>query len=146
MRKSFAQGTHGDTAFRKESGRPHGSSKAMKQKVKKGSAQAKSFAERKQDENLFRAVKIVAITQQEMLDAASLALNEAFGFGEERLKKFNQAFEAKYQEIRELEKCDNDYAEAKVETALQNAWGKYYVPKEERYDFKIRIGNKDVKL
>lgn len=35
-----------------------------------------------------------------------LALAENFGFGEERLKRFHDAFNAKYAEIRELEKGD----------------------------------------
>ena len=65
---------------------------------------------------------------------------EGFGFGEERLKRFHDAFNAKYAEIRELEKRDtkdNEYAIAKQEAALKAACGKYYSPREVRYDIKI---------
>ena len=68
------------------------------------------------------------------------ALAEGFGFGEERLKRFHDAFNAKYTEIRELEKGDtkdNEYAIAKQEAALKAACGKYYAPREVRYDIKI---------
>lgn len=46
----------------------------------------------------------------------------------------------KYAEIRELEKGDtkdNEYAIAKQEAALKAACGKYYSPREVRYDIKI---------
>lgn len=49
-------------------------------------------------------IKVIAYTEQQTLDAVCLALAEGFGFGEERLKRFHDAFNAKYAEIRELEK------------------------------------------
>lgn len=51
-------------------------------------------------------IKVIAYTEQQTLDAVCLALAEGFGFGEERLKRFHDAFNAKYAEIRELEKRD----------------------------------------
>ena len=51
-------------------------------------------------------IKVIAYTEQQTLDAVCLALAEGFGFGEERLKRFHDAFNAKYAEIRELEKGD----------------------------------------
>jgi len=85
-------------------------------------------------------IKVIAYTEQQTLDAVCLALAEGFGFGEERLKRFHDAFNAKYAEIRELEKRDtkdNEYAIAKQEAALKAACGKYYSPREVRYDIKI---------
>lgn len=72
-------------------------------------------------------IKVIAYTEQQTLDAVCLALAEGFGFGEERLKRFHDAFNAKYAEIRELEKGDtkdNEYAIAKQEAALKAACGK----------------------
>lgn len=85
-------------------------------------------------------IKVIAYTEQQTLDAVCLALAEGFGFGEERLKRFHDAFNAKYTEIRELEKGDtkdNEYVIAKQEAALKAACGKYYSPREVRYDIKI---------
>lgn len=79
-------------------------------------------------------IKVIAYTEQQTLDAVCLAL------AEERLKRFHDAFNAKYAEIRELEKGDtkdNEYAVAKQEAALKAACGKYYAPREVRYDIKI---------
>ena len=116
--------------------------------VKKG--QGETYAQRLQREREIWTVKVIAYTQQEILDAVSLALHEGFGFGEERLKKFKEAFDSKYAEIRDLEKDDDDkegtYSLYVTEKALAEAWGKYYEPRERRYDFHIRLGEKDIKL
>ena len=117
--------------------------------IKKGSAQAASYAEREQRRKELQMVKVIMITQQQMIDAVVLTLNEEFGFGEERLKRFQEAFDKKYTEIRELEKDDTEdgeYSRYKTEKALQAACGKYYTPYEERYDFKILYNGKEVKL
>lgn len=85
-------------------------------------------------------MKVIAYTEQQTLDTVCLALAEGFGFGEVRLKRFRDFFNAKYTEIRELEKGDtkdNEYAIAKQEDAFKAACGKYYVPRDERYDIKI---------
>lgn len=110
----------------------------MKRAVKKGSAQAQSYAKRQQEEKQRWTMRVIAYEEQYMLDAVALCLNECFGMGEERLKRFHDAFEKKYQEIRELEQTeDNDYAKAKVEEALKRVWGKYYEPREVRYTVRI---------
>ena len=117
--------------------------------IKKGSAQAASYAEREQRRKELQTVKVIAITQQQILDAVALTLNEEFGLGEERLKRFQVAFDKKYAEIREIEKDDTEdgeYSRYKMEKALQQACGKYYAPYEERYDFKILVNGKEVKL
>lgn len=115
-----------------------------KKGVKKGSAQAKSYAKQKETEKTVWTMKVLAYTQQEMLDAVALTLNEFYGFGAERLKKFHDNFEEKYAEIRKLEREDaedNEYFIEKMEQALQQAWGKYYEPREVRYD--IHLQDKD---
>ena len=113
----------------------------MKQKVKKGSAQAKSYAKQKENDKMLWTMKVLAFAQQEMLDAMALTLAEFYGFGPERCKKFHDQFETKYAELRKLENedaADNEYYIATVERALQSAYGKYYEPREERYDIRLR--------
>lgn len=111
--------------------------------LKKG--QGETFAQRVQREREEWTVKVIAYTQQEILDAVCLTLNEEFGLGEERLKRFQVAFDKKYAEIRAVERDDSEdgeYSRFKVEQALQNACGKYYVPHNERYNFQIIKGGK----
>lgn len=117
--------------------------------IKKGSAQAASYAEQMQRKKEMQTVKIIAITEQMILDAVALTLNEEFGLGEERLKRFQVAFDRKYGEIRKLEKDDTEdgeYSRDQMEKALRNACGKYYAPYEERYSFKILYNGKEVPL
>lgn len=112
----------------------------MKKAIKKGSSQAKSYLERQLEEKQIWTMKTIAYEEQYMIDAVSLSLNECFGFGEERLKRFHDSFEKKYQEIRELEKSDtqdNEYAKEKVEEALKRVWGKYYEPRDVRYTARL---------
>lgn len=116
-------------------------SKSKKRGVKKGSAQAQSYAVRKKIDDEVTAVSIIAYTQQEMLDAMALCLSEFYGFGAERQRKFKEALETKYTEIHALQKTDTDdgeYSRTKIEEALKRACGKYYVPHDERYDIQIR--------
>lgn len=113
----------------------------MKKGVKKGSPQAKNFAKQKETDKVVWTMKVLAYAQQEMLDAMALTLNEFYGFGPERCKKFHDKFEEKYAELRKLENedvADNEYYIATVEKALQVAYGKYYEPREVRYDIHLR--------
>lgn len=117
--------------------------------IKKGSAQALSFAEREKKRKELQTVKVIAFTQQQILDAVALTLNEGFGFGPDRLKRFQESFDKKYAEIRRIENDDTEdgeYSRYKMEKALQNACGQYYTPFEERYDFKILYNGKEVHL
>lgn len=112
----------------------------MKKAVKKCKHSANDYAHQKQLEKELWTIKVLAYTQQQMLDTAALTLKEEFGFGEKRQKQFHDAFERKYAEIRELEKADtpdNEYAIAKQEQALQAACGKWYQPRDVRYDISI---------
>lgn len=123
---------------------------SKKQGVKKGSTQAATFAQRKQDEKTMWTVKVIAYMQQEVLDTVALVLADGFGFGEDRQARFRYLFDAKYAEIKELEKADtadNEYTIAKTEEALKRACGRHYVPREQRYDFSMRTPDgREVKL
>lgn len=110
----------------------------MKQKkaVKKSRSSGAAYAQELERRKEIWTLKVLAYTQQEMIDAAALTLNEEFGFGEDRLKRFHDAFERKYAELRDLEHDDlpdYEYATAVQEEALRRAWGKYYTPRKERY-------------
>lgn len=111
-----------------------------KKPVKKNRKSAASYAQELERRKELWTIKVLAYTQQEMLDAAALTLNEEFGFGEDRLKRFHEAFERKYAELRDLEHddlTDYEYATAVQEEALRRAWGKYYTPRDERYQLHI---------
>lgn len=108
-----------------------------------------SYAEREQRRKELQTLKTILITQQQILDAVCLTLNEEFGMGEERQRRFQVAFDRKYDEIRKIERDDTEdgeYSRYKMEKALQAACGKHYTPYEERYDFKILYNGKEVKL
>lgn len=112
----------------------------MKKGVKKNKASESAYAARKQREKEVWTLKVFAYTQQEMLDAVALTLADEFGFGQERQKRFHDAFERKYAEIQELERsdtADSEYAIAKQEAALKAAYGKYYMSREQRYNIVI---------
>lgn len=114
--------------------------KKSKKGVKKCKATSAAYAAGLQLDKEVWTMKVIAWTEMNMLDTMALTLAAEFGYGPERLKRFHDAFEAKYSEIRELERedtADNEYAIAKQEEALKRAYGKYYTPRKERYDIKI---------
>ena len=111
---------------------------SKKKGIKKGSAQAKAYAEQQTARKQAWTRNVYEYTQQETLDAASLVLHDLFGFGPERLKRFGDAFIAKFHEIQELSREDGDdpdrvYSRERFETAMQEAWGPHYAPRYERY-------------
>ena len=109
-----------------------------KKGVKKGSGSAKSFSQRQKDDKMLWTMKVLAYAQQEMIDTMQISLNRAFGFGEKRQKQFHDVFEEVYAEVQQLRNKDTDkdgwYSEQKIEDALRASVGKYYVPREQRYD------------
>lgn len=115
----------------------------MKKAVKKTRQNSNQYARRKQSEHELWTMKVIAYVQQEMLDTAAIVLKNGFGFGPARQKKFHDLFEEVYKEVRDLEREDTEdgeYAAAKVEQALQEAWGELYEPREVRYDIRIIDG------
>lgn len=105
--------------------------------VKKGSAQAKSYAAKAKAMTKATQETIFYDGMQYALDIASIVLNEEYGFGPERLKKFGTGFSAKFAEVQERSRADDDkdrwYSEEQFENELRKAWGEYYTPRKERY-------------
>lgn len=76
------------------------------------------------------------VTRQEMADFAAIALNDAFGFGPERCKKFMDALNAAVNETADMMEADTrdmEYTIAKFEERLKQVVGPYYVSRSERY-------------
>lgn len=97
----------------------------------------------KQQEHEIWTMKVIAYTEQEMIDTMSLVLHDYFGWGQQRLHKFHDCFEEKHQEIMRLRQddCEDlEYSEAKIEQALQAAWGTDYEPRSVRYDIHLVTG------
>ena len=117
---------------------------SKKNGIKKGSAQAQDFARRKLNETTLWTCKVMAYSQQEMLDAAALTLYYYYDFTPEQQKEFHDRFEAKYAEIHKMQSEDTEdgeYSRIAMEAALKDAFGEYYTPREERYD--IHIADQD---
>lgn len=112
----------------------------MKRGVKKGSLQARSFMDRLQERKDIETIKLIVYSQQEIMDAVYLTLHQEFGLGPDRLKRFHDAFEAKFAEIKALAREDDDLAIAKMEQALKAACGKHYQNRVERYTIRIKKG------
>lgn len=117
-----------------------------KNAVKRGTPKA-PLINRMQENKKAWTRNVYLFTQQETLDAASLTLHELYGFGPERLKRFGDAFTEKFHEIQELNRNDSDdpdreYSRQKFEDAMKAAWGPYYAPREERYDFPYILDDK----
>ena len=76
------------------------------------------------------------VTRQEMADMAAIALHRAFGFGEERNKRFMDALNEVINDAADMvnnDTKDGMFTIARFEGCLQEACGKYYVPRKERY-------------
>ena len=106
--------------------------------VKKGSEQAKTYlrqaAERVEDKKM----TLYREAMQASADIASLVLNQEFGFGPERLKRFADGFIRMHHEVRVLDREDQDdkdawYSVQMFEDAMKRAWGEYYQPREVRF-------------
>lgn len=80
-------------------------------------------------------------TLQMSRDMAVIALNEAFGFGAERCKKFLETYDAMFFDfakdiIADVEADpDGAYFKDVQERRLKAIMGKYYAPRSERYNF-----------
>lgn len=85
-----------------------------------------------------RKAEWIAVRQS--MDMACIALNEAFGFGEDRLRKFADAYSVTWRDYAHLvvddaqDDKDAEYSIEKIEQKLKEICGKYYVPREKRYD------------
>ena len=120
-----------------------GSKKVCVKKTKGNSYLAQKQAKEKADKEIY-TMRIIAYQQQEMIDAFAITMNQIFGWGETRLKRWHDAFEEKYAEIQHLRIEDLDtleYSEACIERGLQQAWGKHYVPRKERYAITLKTSD-----
>lgn len=111
--------------------------------VKKGSDQANSYLDKSR--RIVEAKRLVIFEDgmQYALDIASVVMNQEFGFGQDRLRRFSEAFDKLFQEIQAESRSDRDdkdrwYSEQKFEDAMMKAWGKFYEPRSVRYREDIR--------
>lgn len=91
--------------------------------------------------------KIYAFAVQDGMDAMHLMLAEEFGFGPERQLRAHNAYDKKWNEIRDLEMNDTEdceYAIETVEKSLKACCGPYYQPREERYNITIKYNGVEV--
>lgn len=75
-------------------------------------------------------------TRQLCLDQASIVLNRDFGFGAERLMRFNAAMVEMYGEYADIwntDTSDVEYSKTKMDMALKQIYGDLFVPWEVRY-------------
>lgn len=78
-------------------------------------------------------------TIQQCKDMMLIAVNEEFGFGEDRAKRLGDAFDRTFEEYADLTIADAgadkaiEYTKAKVDAKLQRICGKYFSPWAERY-------------
>lgn len=75
-------------------------------------------------------------TRQLCLDQASIVLNREFGFGAERLQKFNAAMVELYGEFADIMNADTkdiEYSKATMDAALKQIYGDSFIPWEVRY-------------
>lgn len=77
---------------------------------------------------------------RQSLDMACIALNDAFGFGADRLRRFADAYQRTWMDYAHMTVDDASddknivYSVAKFEEKLKSICGRYYVPREQRYD------------
>ena len=75
-------------------------------------------------------------TRQLVMDQAALILNRDFGFGAERLMRFNAAMVEMYGEYADIwntDTSDVEYSKTKMDMALKQIYGDLFVPWEVRY-------------
>lgn len=78
---------------------------------------------------------------QQAQDMAVIALNQAFGFGPERVKKFVEAFNGIFEMYADMAiedakgDADIEYTRVKLDEVLKEACGDNFVPWDERYEW-----------
>lgn len=82
---------------------------------------------------------------QQAQDMAVIALNQAFGFGPERTKKFVEAFNGIFEMYADMAiedakgDADIEYTRVKLDEVLKEACGESFVPWEERYEWVYQL-------
>ena len=108
--------------------------------LKKNGSGKNAYAKMLHDRKTLWTCKVMAYSQQEMLDAAALTLYKFYDFTPEQQKEFHDRFEAKYAEIHKMQAEDaedGEYFREAMETAMKDAFGEYYVPRDVRYNIQI---------
>jgi len=78
-------------------------------------------------------------TLQQCKDVMLIAANNEFGFGQDRIKRLSDAFDAAFMEYAQLVCADAEsdkeiwYSKAKIDEQLQKICGEYFEPWGERY-------------
>jgi hypothetical protein len=109
-----------------------------KKGVKKGSQQALSYTAKQQSLRQAQDITLFQDGIQTAIDITMIVLNQEFGLGCERLKRFNEEFSLMFSDVMQKRREDKDdsdrwYSEQKFEEALKRACGPYYVEKKVRY-------------
>ena len=82
---------------------------------------------------------------QQAQDMAVIALNQAFGFGPERVKKFVEAFNGIFEMYADMaiedakDDADIEYTRVKLDEVLKEACGDNFTPWEERYEWVYQL-------
>lgn len=95
-----------------------------------------AFLARIEEEKQKYARAAVHWSEQNMMDLAALVLNEQFGFGADRLEKFNRAMETMHDEFATIwnsDTADTEYSKAVLDRKLKEIYGDRFVPWNERY-------------
>lgn len=105
-------------------------------------AKQSGYLKRLEAQNKAKQSRQLMFAMQYAEDAAMMAAAEVFGMGEERAKRFGQAYCRYVNEISKLIHTDSkddkdcEYSRAKIDQKLKEICGKYFVPWEERYNGK----------
>ena len=95
-----------------------------------------SFLKRIQAEQERSNLQTMRFTRQNMMDVCMVALNEEFGFGEERLHRFAEKVQEVYCEYADIWNADTPditYAREKMDRVLKRICGKNFLPWDKRY-------------
>lgn len=76
-------------------------------------------------------------TRQLCMDVSAIVLNRLFGFGAERIKRFNDAMVEQYGNYADIwngDTKDVEYSKAAMDRALEQIFGDQFMPWNERYN------------
>lgn len=94
------------------------------------------FLARMEQQKKRELIETHRFTRQLMVDLAYVALNNEFGFGSDRLKRFAAALLKVYEEYADLwngDTPDTEYAQAKLDAKLQQIFAGDFQIWEDRY-------------
>ena len=81
-------------------------------------------------------LETLRFTRQLITDMSIIALNNAFGFGAERLKKYTDEMLRVYEEYADIwnsDTIDTEYSRGKLDMKLRQICGEHFEPWEVRY-------------